>query len=73
LSLKREVHRVAKEGNSSASVFEEMISASNLSAHDMKLVLENHNVHMSVQRIENSSDLISIIDVLLGGKNLWVS
>jgi hypothetical protein len=70
LSLKREVHRGAKDGNSSATVFEEMINATNLSSQDMKLVMENHNVHMSVQRIENNNDLISIIDVLLGGKNL---
>jgi hypothetical protein len=68
MSLKREVHKGSKKSNATASVFEKMLNATDLSAEDMKLVLENHNVNMSLQRLEQSRHLVSIIDVLLGGK-----
>jgi hypothetical protein len=51
MSLKREVHKGSKESNAIASIFEKMLNAPDLSAQDMKLVLENHNVNMSLQRL----------------------
>jgi hypothetical protein len=53
--------------NVNAAIFESMLNRTGMSAEDMKLVLENNNVHQSVNRIQHNRELVSMIDILLGG------
>jgi hypothetical protein len=65
--MKKLVETGANAENINAAIFESMINKSSMSADDMKLVLENHNVHQSISRLEHNRELVTMIDILLGG------
>jgi hypothetical protein len=55
-----------------ATIFESMLNRTGMSAEDMKLVLENNNVHQSENRIQQNRELVSMIDILLGGNLVFI-
>jgi hypothetical protein len=75
VGLKNEVVRGVNELNLEASVFQSMINTEGMSVGDMRLVLENHNINQSKKMLKHTTEILSYINIMLGGNEqdiIWV-